>query len=252
MNEIAVRNNYNPYPSVITFNDSNPTIRSPYATLDLQFYQTKETLMDVDTYRNFLKNAESRFRASREYKAYKHYLMDMGMDRCQIMGNVTSEGAEIELHHNVLGLFDICLLISSHIINTVGVISTFDLVQLLIQEHWANRVGITFLSKTAHQMYTNDPDGYIPPEQTFGRWWELLDRYRYGITFDIANKIIKYIQKYQDNLPTSIRIPQQEEILSFAHYNEYGWPQELCGYLPNNDEFNQPVIESGGFEAYGF
>lgn len=252
MNEIAVRNNYNPYPSVITFNDSNPTIRSPYATLDLQFYQTKETLMDVDTYRNFLKNAESRFRASREYKAYKHYLMDMGMDRCQIMGNVTSEGAEIELHHNVLGLFDICLLISSHIINTVGVISTFDLVQLLIQEHWANRVGITFLSKTAHQMYTNDPDGYIPPEQTFGRWWELLDRYRYGITFDIANKIIKYIQKYQDNLPTSIRIPQQEEILSFAHYNEYGWPQEQCGYLPNNDEFNQPVIESGGFEAYGF
>ena len=252
MNEITVRNNYNPYPSVITFNDSNPTIRSPYATLDLQFYQTKETLMGVDTYRNFLKNAESRFRASREYKAYKHYLMDMGMDRCQIMGNVTSEGAEIELHHNVLGLFDICLLISSHIINTVGVISTFDLVQLLIQEHWANRVGITFLSKTAHQMYTNDPDGYIPPEQTFGRWWELLDRYRYGITFDIANKIIKYIQKYQDNLPTSIRIPQQEEILSFAHYNEYGWPQELCGYLPNNDEFNQPVIESGGFEAYGF
>ena len=252
MNEIAVRNNYNPYPSVITFNDSNPTIRSPYATLDLQFYQTKETLIDVDTYRNFLKNAESRFRASREYKAYKHYLMDMGMDRCQIMGNVTSEGAEIELHHNVLGLFDICLLISSHIINTVGVISTFDLVQLLIQEHWANRVGITFLSKTAHQMYTNDPDGYIPPEQTFGRWWELLDRYRYGITFDIANKIIKYIQKYQDNLPTSIRIPQQEEILSFAHYNEYGWPQEQCGYLPNNDEFNQPVIESGGFEAYGF
>lgn len=252
MNEISVRNNYNPYPSVITFNDSNPTIRSPYATLDLQFYQTKETLMDVDTYRNFLKNAESRFRASREYKAYKHYLMDMGMDRCQIMGNVTSEGAEIELHHNVLGLFDICLLISSHIINTVGVISTFDLVQLLIQEHWANRVGITFLSKTAHQMYTNDPDGYIPPEQTFGRWWELLDRYRYGITFDIANKIIKYIQKYQDNLPTSIRIPQQEEILSFAHYNEYGWPQEQCGYLPNNDEFNQPVIESGGFEAYGF
>ena len=252
MNEIAVRNNYNPYPSVITFNDSNPTIRSPYATLDLQFYQTKETLMDVDTYRNFLKNAESRFRASREYKAYKHYLMDMGMDRCQIMGNVTSEGAEIELHHNVLGLFDICLLISSHIINTVGVISTFDLVQLLIQEHWANRVGITFLSKTAHQIYTNDPDGYIPPEQTFGRWWELLDRYRYGTTVDIANKIIKYSQKYQDNLPTSIRIPQQEEILSFAHYNEYGWPQEQCGYLPNNDEFNQPVIESGGFEAYGF
>lgn len=252
MNDLIVRNNYNPYPSIITFNENNPIVRSPYASMDLQFYQTKETLMDVDTFRNFLKNAETRFRASREYKAYKHYLMDLGMDRCQIMGNVTSEDAEIELHHNVLGLFDICLLISSHIINTVGVITTFDLIQLLIQEHWANRVGVTFLSKTAHQIYTNDTDGYIPPDMTFGKWWELLDRYRYGITFDIANKIIRYIQKYQDSLPTSIRIPQQEEILTFAHFNEYGWPQENCGYLPNNNEFEQPTVETGGFEAYGF
>ena len=253
MNELVVQNEYNVYPEVIQFDIKNPKLRSPYAPNDLPFYQTRETLMDVDTFRNFLRNAESRFRASKEYKAYKSYLIEsLGIDRCQIFGNVTVEDADIELHHNVLGLFDICLLITLHVVNTVGVISTFDLIELLIREHYNNRVGVTFLSKTAHQMYTNDPDGYIPPEQTFGRWWELLDRYRYGITFDIANKIIKYIQKYQDNLHTSIRIPQQEEILSFAHYNEYGWPQEQCGYLPNNDEFNQPVIESGGFEAYGF
>ena len=228
MNEIAVRNNYNPYPSVITFNDSNPTIRSPYATLDLQFYQTKETLMDVDTYRNFLKNAESRFRASREYKAYKHYLMDMGMDRCQIMGNVTSEGAEIELHHNVLGLFDICLLIASHVVNTVGMITTFDLIELLIREHWNNRVGVTFLSKTAHQYYTNNPDQYIPPNMTFGKWWELLSLYRYGISYDLATKVVKYIQKYNNNLPVSISIPQQEQILSWGQFND-------CSNFDNSD-----------------
>ena len=169
--------------------------------------------------------------------------MEMGIDRCQVFGNVTADDADIELHHNVLGLFDICLLITSHVVNTVGIISTFDLIQLLIQEHYANRVGITFLSKTAHQIFTNDYDAYIPPEMTFGKWWELLSIYRYGITYDIAYKVINYLKKYQDQLPTSLNIMQNDQILSFAHFNEYGWDQANCGPLPNYEEFN----ESGGY-----
>ena len=245
MNELSVNTQYNEYPEIITYDEKNPTIRSPYATFDLPFYQTRETLMDVDTYRNFLRNAETRFRATREYKAYKSYLIEyLGIDRCQIFGNITTDDATIELHHNVLGLFDICLLICGHVINTVGVITTFDLIQLLIQEHFNNRVGVTFLSKTAHQVYTNDPDGYIPPEMTFGSWWELLSIYRYGITYDIANKVINYIKKYQNRIPVNINIQQQEQILNFAHYNEYGVPKEDCGALPMN--------EYGGYEEYGF
>jgi hypothetical protein len=244
MNEIIVNNEYNDYPQIITFDNYNPTLRSPYAPNDLSFYQTKESLMDVDTYRNFLKNAESRFRASKEYKAYKSYLIEtIGIDRCQIFGNVTVDDADIELHHNILGLFDICLLISSHVVNTVGYITTFDLIQLLIEEHYNNRVGVTFLSKTAHQIFTEDPDAYIPPEMTFGKWWELLSKYKYGITYDLANKIVRYLKKYQDKLPTSINIPQQEEILSWAYYNEYGQPAETCGTIPYAGEFS----DNGGF-----
>lgn len=247
MNEIIVQEEYNEYPSIISYDKNNPTLRSPYAAYDLPFYQTRETFNDVDTFRNFLKNAETRFRASKEYKAYKSYLIEsLGIDRCQIFGNITVEDADIELHHNVLGLFDICLLIASHIVNTVGIISTFDLVQLLIQEHYENRVGVTFLSKTAHQIYTNDPNGYIPPNMTFGKWWELLSKYRYGITYDIANKIIRYIQKYNDQLPTSIQLPHQEEILSFAHFNQYGAPYEQLGAIPYEGEFK----EVDEFESY--
>lgn len=243
---VPIRKEYNLYPEIITVDDKNPTVRSPRSLTDLPFYQTRETLMDVDTFRNFLRNAETRFRASREYKAYKAYLIEyLGINRCQIFGNITTDDANIELHHNVIGLFDICLLITSHVINTVGIISTFDLIQLLIQEHWNNRVGVTFLSKTAHQIYTNDPEGYIPPEMTFGAWWELLSIYKYGITYDLANKIIKYIKKYQSQLPTSLNIQLQEQILSYAYYNEYGEPKENCGYLV---EYN----ECGGYSDYGF
>lgn len=251
MNElIQAEKQYNQYPDIISFDEKNPTVRSPFAVTDLFFYQTRDTIQDIDLFRNFLRNAESRFRASREYKAYKSYLIEyLGINRCQVFGNITMEDADIELHHNIIGLFDICLLITLHTINTVGKITTFDLIQLLIMEHWNNRVGVTFLSKTAHQMFTNDPNGYIPPEMTFGAWWELLDKYKYGITYDLANKIIKYISKYKDKLPLSVDIPHQEQIIGYAYFNEYGWPKEDCGYLPAG-EFVE--TEGGTYAEYGF
>ena len=253
MNELTLREEFNQYPNIITYNKNNPTVHSPYAENDIFFYQTRETLSDIDIFRNFLRNAESRFRASKEYKAYKSYLMSMGMNRCQEFGNITDEDADIELHHNVLGLFDICILITYHIINTVGYITTFDLIQLLIQEHYNNKVGCTFLSKTAHQVYTNDPEGYIPPEMTFGKWWELLADYKYGITFEIASKVIRYIKKYQDKFPLSINLPQQEQILSFAQFNEYGTPIDELGYIPADKELeyeNNNYYNGNYFEGF--
>ncbi len=226
---------YNMYPNIITFDEFNPYLTAPDTDIDLYFYQTKETLLDVDTYRNFLRNSISRFRRSKYYKTYKSYLMSLGFNRCQAMGNITEDDVGergIELHHNIINLFDIALMITEHTINTIGMISTFDLIQLIILEHFDNNVPITFLSETAHQLYTNDQFAYIPPEMTFGKWWVLLSKYRYGITMDIAYKIINYIKKYKNNLPITIDVTQQEQIINFAAYNEYGMPKDQCGFVP--------------------
>ena len=86
MSELAINNKYNLYPDIISYDQNNPSLRSPYSEYDLPFYQTKETLMDVDVYRRFLKSVEAAFRASKEYKAYKSYVMEyIGSDRCQIL-----------------------------------------------------------------------------------------------------------------------------------------------------------------------
>lgn len=243
MEEIQILNQYNTYPDIIHYDPINPKISSPNAPYDLFFYQTKESLQDVETYRNFVKNAETRFRRSPDYKAYKSYLMGLGLDRGQVMGNITSEDATIELHHNIINLFDITLMICEHIVNTVGFITTFDLIQLLILEHRANRVPIVFLPKTPHQMYTGDQQAYIPPSMTFGRWWELLNRYKFGITLEIAYKIVNYIRKYQKELPISIDVSQQEQILNFAYYNDYGMPPQQCGAISIDD------FEGGYYES---
>ena len=227
-----IQPSYNLYPEIITISDNNAIIRSPSAMDDIYFELTKETMIDPDRFRSFIKNAESTFRASREYKAYKSFLLENTTNRCQIMGNITSEDADIELHHNVLGLYDICILITLHVLNTVGKITTFDLEQLLVVEHYNNRVGVVFLSKTAHQMFTVDPDGFIGPEFTIGKWWELLAVYKYGITYEIANKVIKYLKKYQDNTNLSIDMPPYEEMMNYSYYNEYGMDPSQCGAIP--------------------
>lgn len=236
---------------IITEGDTNPMVSSPKDGIAIQFYQTKESLIDPDVYRRFIKNAEARFRATKEYKSYKAYLMSLGLDHCQILGNIEADkGVDIELHHNILSLFDDTVMICEHVLNTSGYISTFDLIQLLIQEHYANRIPCTFLSKTIHEYYTNNPNAYISPEQTFGKWWELIAKYRFGITYDIAEKLIKYITKFQNNIPTNIIIPKQEEILSFAYYNQYGMPADQMKLIPDTMPQKQQRIEENEYYDY--
>ena len=186
----------NEFPDICLTNETlNPTLISPNQEFSISFYQTKETLQDPEIYRNFLKNAIGTFRRSATYTHYKAYLCNLGLDRCQMMGNINSEMATIEMHHNMLTIYDIAIIISEHILNTYGKISTFDLVELLGQEHKNNRIQIVMLSLTAHQLYHNDDDFFIHPSMCIGDWTKFLELYQYGITQDIAFKILFYLKK---------------------------------------------------------
>lgn len=217
--------NYNLLPDIINNEDvpNNPTLRSPNTIYELPFYQTRETLINIEDYKRFLDNAISRFRHSKTYKNYKHYLMTLGMDHCQFMSNIDGEMAPIEMHHNVLTIFDIAIIITEHVINTVGYISTFDLVELLKYEHTNNRIQLVMLTETAHQLFHSNPDFYIHPKMCFGNWFDFLQRYHYGITRDIAYKIINYlkradeIEKSDDNNLLIIR----DQILDWSKENEF-------------------------------
>ena len=223
--KIADKSDYDVYLAEEFINNTQPisTIVLPRAEYPLIFYQTRDSLADVDRYKSFIDNCVSRFRRSRAYKGYKAYLMCLGLDRCQINGNISDGMANVEMHHNFLTIFDITILISQHILNTVGRCTTFDIVQLLIQEHRNNNIPIVMLSETAHQLYHSDPDMYIPISMTFGQWWDLLLKYRYGITLDIAYKVVKYIDNCQKNNElTDVSYYQlSDTIKSWGNYNEY-------------------------------
>ncbi len=189
----------NPVPGIESYSENmNPCLRSPNSTYAISFYQTRESLMDIDVYRSFLKNCESRFRRSETYKNYKGFLIGIGMDRCQVHGYINTEmtGVDIEMHHAILTLFDICLLITEHLLNTVGYVTTFDVVQLLKEEHKAHNVALVMLSKTPHQVYhANTNQFFIHPNMCFGRWPLLIEKYKDGLTQDVAFKLLCYLKK---------------------------------------------------------
>ena len=59
---------------------------------------------------------------------------------------------------------------------------------------------------------------------TFGKWWDLLARYRYGITIDIANKIISYINRTinTDDPYKDFWIHLRSDVKDWSGFNVYG------------------------------
>lgn len=187
-------------PGIVGYMDNdNPTIASPFSPFVIQFYQTIDSLNNIEDYRTFLKNIESMFRTSREYKAVKSRLIESGMTNCQVHGNLSSEMVDIEMHHNMLTLFDLAMIISEHMIRTTGKVSSFDVVRLLVEAHNNNEVLLVMLSKTPHQMYHNNPEFFLPFEMCIGQPWVFLEKYKYGITQDIAYKILRYLRQEEKN-----------------------------------------------------
>ena len=187
---------YNPLPNIEEINiNNNPGIMSPNSAYAIFFYQTKESLMDADAYRAFLKNIERRVRTSVAYSNYKGYLIGLGMDHCQVHGFINSTMADLEMHHCILTLFDIALMISEYYLNTTGYVSSFDVVQTIKDEHKMNNIALVMLTKTPHQLYHNDSSFFIHPDMCIGNWPKLIETYKAGLTQDLAFKILYYIRK---------------------------------------------------------
>lgn len=227
------------FPDVFFTPGSNPLLSVRKDPEVLSFKQTRETLLNVDDYKAFLSNAVSTFRKTRFYKNYKGFLMGLGMNRCQVHGNITDEMATVEMHHNQISLFDIAFIITSHITNTYPEgLTTFDLVYLLKKAHKEHKVQLVMLSLTPHQLYHNTDELNIPPEQCIGNWFEFLKEYRYGISKEIAYKIIFYLKQFKDH-----DFGNNYDILKIS--------KEISDWSELNDRISFVDDGSGGYDPIG-
>jgi hypothetical protein len=207
-----------------TDQEINPIIVSPNTHIQLSFMQTKQTLKDPELYQRFLANCESRFRNSAFYKNYKSFLYSIGLDHCQIHGNISSEMADLEMHHNMLTLFDLAFIICEHMLNSGYCVDTYRIIQLLKKEHSNHHVQLVMLSKTPHQAYHNSNGClFLPPNMAFGYWFEFLKTYPLGISKDIAFKIIGCLDKAKDTngkITDNGLLNIRNFVLEWSQYND--------------------------------
>ena len=212
-------------------NTYNPCIMSPNAPYAIYFAQTRETLFqNADQFKKFVDNCKAQFRHMKVYSRYKAYLYELGLDRCQMLGNITNNMATIEMHHNGIALKDIIIMITTHILNTDGQVTSYDILHQLRYIHTNNLVPIVMLCKTMHQLEENDDNFYCPVQMTFGNWPELLERYKYGVTYGIAKKLRYWINKSlreqkdieESNLNTRL-LQISNKLKEWSEFNECGF-----------------------------
>lgn len=215
---------FNPVPDIIFFNkEGNPTISSPNSPYEINFYQTRDTMINPELYEAFITNIISRFRKSGTYKNYKQSLYEWGLDHSQVHGNISSEMASLEMHHNILTVFDVAMIICEHLLNTKGKVSTFDVIMLLKKEHVNNRLPLIMLDITTHQEYHDDANFFIDPRQCIlWNFKDFLSEYYSGITKAIAIKIINYfdLAMEKDGTFDNQLLDLRENIADWSEYND--------------------------------
>lgn len=233
------------FPDIYMDNEYNPCIQSPNAPYAIFFRQTRETLFgDTEIYKRFIDNAISRFRKTRVYTNYKSYLYELGLTHCAILGNIDKDMAELQMHHNGITIFDIAVMIVTHKLITVGSVTTFEVISELRKVHTQNKVPLVMLTTSIHQMTHHNDEFFVPISMTFGYWTELLQDYKYGITYGIAKKLKYWIQislehSIDENLNADL-LKLRDEVEKWSEYNEYYLNCSYDTFISPDNSSNNP------------
>lgn len=190
------------FPDILIKNtEDNPEIFSRDSNYSIKFAMTKEDSYDLEEYSLFLESSIRAFRHSVSYTHYKAHIMNLGIDCCQFHPHITSEMASLEMHHCMMTIYDIAMLISEHVLNVRGMLTEFDLSEILRYEHFHNNIPIVMLCKNCHDKYHNQYL-YVHPNMIFGKWWTLLERYNKGIdqfTAGMLHKVANYLDQASED-----------------------------------------------------
>ena len=206
--------------------NNNPIISNPDQPNAIFFAHTRDTLIDTEIYSRFVHSCENNFRYRyRFYKDYKASLMNKGLCMDQHMPAITSEMADIELHHHFPTLMQATIMIIEHMLNTKGCVTTFEVVRALEEAHRNNWIAVIFLSKTQHQVFHSDPSSFISITQCYGDPFKFIDNYIDGMTLDISFKLLlqlKLEEEYNHKSFSPNMVKARDQILSWQKGIELG------------------------------
>lgn len=160
----------------------------------VEFYVRPSILKNYDDYERFIKGCEHCVRKDDRYIAYLAKLKSNGLDRCAVLGNIKNDDkVSLEMHHGpIFNLFDICDIVARHLINSGREdLTTFDVGDIVLEEHENDNIMIVMLSKTPHK--GGHFNMFIDIKSTFGRIDRFIDRYQSSMVSEHWDFVFRYI-----------------------------------------------------------
>lgn len=200
--------------------DGNKLVSTDDGFFVLPFKQDNLLFMDSKRYVQFIKKVELLVRTHPDYKKYISHLKEHGLNHCMILGDLDDADCSIEMHHGpILNLFDYCSIITTYLFKTVGTCTTFEVADIVLEEHRQHNVQIVMLTTTMHQMI-EAKNLFISPKQSFGRLDKFIEKYRIAIPDSQIYVIKKYLEiaeARETNVDDELNL--RETIKNYSHYN---------------------------------
>ena len=138
---------------------------------------------EIEITKEFIKEVESIFRKSYEYKKLlAYYRGTEDENSCIFLSDIdfSKKGLTLEFHH-IIRLYDLVAIVSKELLSKgYKSITTFDVANRLMELHYQNIIPYTFLSKTMHQVQHSEEDSkyQIPLEDIKGNYKEFLKEFK--------------------------------------------------------------------------
>ena len=149
---------------------------------------------EEDVSEKIISYIEKLIRKSLEYKRYIGYLrQELNLNTCSLLPGLDARDAKIslEFHHYPLNLFEITQAVVNKKISELDddqTISCFEIADIVMQEHYKNKIGLVPLSASLHKMAHNKAI-LIPFDKIYGNYENFLSEYDQHIPEEIKERI---------------------------------------------------------------
>ena len=165
----------------------------------------------------FVKRIERIVRGSMEYKDYIKFLKEhIGLDSCIFFQKVTNgnknkqKRISIEIHHEPFTLYDIVNVVVQNYIDEGLPLNDLLIADEVMELHYANKVGLVPLSKTAHQVVHNSVKLIVPLNMCYGTYSEFLEEYEPYIDDSLYEKLERKMDMTSKLTPESFEAIMKE------------------------------------------
>lgn len=187
-------------------------------------------LNDEKEFKKYISNIEKVVRESFEYKRMVSYLRDyLDMNKCSFYENISNADTtkiRIEIHHEPLSLYDICLTVYQKRVTFHESLEVEMVAKEVMYHHYAMQVGLIPLAETVHELVHNQYL-FIPSTKVYGNYK-------------------KFVQEYEPYMPPECidSLKRIEELTSTYEAEEY---QQLLSkkfiYIDPTGAYDLPKLE---------